>query len=446
MALSTDFTAQFGMLPKSAQEAIFADMTANDNPLPTMNMNVNGRAVTGPVFKGDAGKTDVTVGPLTAADLGAPQAVQRPQQQPGALSMAPMPRREPVDIASMLERFVPQDDSQAKYLALAAGFGSATKTGSFSEQIGNVASAMNEQKMQQAKLRSQYAPLIMQQVAAQQAREEQNIYRLEAQREAQAAAQAAAQQAQQARADQQAETIRAANERAAADRALRSEIAGNKPEPAPHFTTAADGTQYTVDRSGQARPVLDPSGKPLQAKSPMATMSASMQKELLESDDAVQSSKVVANLLNQALLLNNKAYSGYGAKGRALVRSNLPGASEEADATINLDNIMTGQALESLRATFGGAPTEGERKILLDIQASAEKTPEQRKLLMERAIAAAQTRGAYAAQKAKAIRDGSYLTEGMGEVPPPDGSAGSTPAMPTAEQLAAELARRKKGS
>ena len=48
---------------------------------------------------------------------------------------------------------------------------------------------MNEQKMQQAKLRSQYAPLIMQQVAAQQAREEQNIYRLEAQREAQAAAQ-----------------------------------------------------------------------------------------------------------------------------------------------------------------------------------------------------------------------------------------------------------------
>jgi hypothetical protein len=65
-----------------------------------------------------------------------------------------------------------------------------------------------------------------------------------------------------------------------------------------------------------------------------------------------------------------------------------------------------------MKSIFGAAPTEGERKILLDMQASVDKTPKQREAIMDRAIAAAQRREQYAKSKAVSIRDGSYLTQG----------------------------------
>jgi hypothetical protein len=92
--------------------------------------------------------------------------------------------------------------------------------------------------------------------------------------------------------------------------------------------------------------------------------------------------------------------------------SNVVG-TESADATVDIDNMMTGQGLDQMKSIFGAAPTEGERKILMDMQASADKTPTQRKSIMERAIAAAERRGKYAESKAKSIRGGTYLTEGI---------------------------------
>ena len=146
-------------------------------------------------------------------------------------------------------------------------------------------------------------------------------------------------------------------------------------------------------------------------KGNVKNMSATMQKELFEADDTVQSGRNVIGILNGALKINKDAYSGYGAKQRAVLRSNLPGQSEAADATINLDNMMTGQALESLKLVFGGMPTEGERKILLEMQASADKTPGQRKSIIERGIAAANNRVKFNASKAKSLRGGTYLTD-----------------------------------
>jgi hypothetical protein len=118
-------------------------------------------------------------------------------------------------------------------------------------------------------------------------------------------------------------------------------------------------------------------------------------------------------MLEAAKKINKDAYSGYFAKGRAVLASNLPGSTPGADATINIDNMMTGQALENLKATFGAMPTEGERKILLEMQASVDKTPKQREDIMDRAIAAAKRRSEYAGSKAKSIRSGEYLTEGI---------------------------------
>lgn len=144
-------------------------------------------------------------------------------------------------------------------------------------------------------------------------------------------------------------------------------------------------------------------------------LSATAQKELFEADDTVQSSKAVIGLLDKAITLNDKAYSGYAAGERAKLRSNLPGESDQANATVDLNNIITGQALESLKAVFGGMPTEGERAILMDMQASVDKTPAQRATIIARAKSAAERRLKFNAEKAKRLRSGAYMTEGVPE-------------------------------
>lgn len=166
--------------------------------------------------------------------------------------------------------------------------------------------------------------------------------------------------------------------------------------------------------------------KPQGAKGPM---SVTLQKELIESDDSVQAAGNVVKALETAKTQNAKAYSGYFAKARAQLASNvIPGSTESADASIDIDNLMTGGALEQLKTVFGAMPTEGERKVLMEMQASLDKTPKQREAIMDRAIALAKKRASYASAKAKSIRDGSYLTDGAA-------LPGTEPAKPAAKTV-----------
>ena len=144
-----------------------------------------------------------------------------------------------------------------------------------------------------------------------------------------------------------------------------------------------------------------------------AKLSPTAEKELFEAEDMAQSSRSATEQLRQALGLNNRMYSGVEAVRRAKIRSNLPGTDPAADATIAYDNIIGAQALASLKITFGGAPTEGERKILVDLQASADKTPAQREEILRRAIAAAEARAKLNAEKADALRAGTYTAPGF---------------------------------
>lgn len=152
-------------------------------------------------------------------------------QSQGPLSSLTGPRSpgfQEADLPAMLAKFVPEDDSSSKYLAMAAALGRPTGFGSFGESMANVADALLEQKNNQQKLRAQYTPLIMQHVAAQQAREEQAAYRMEAAREARAAQMQAAQMAQQGRVELATQAQQAAKERAEADRLSREAIAADK--------------------------------------------------------------------------------------------------------------------------------------------------------------------------------------------------------------------------
>ena len=146
-------------------------------------------------------------------------------------------------------------------------------------------------------------------------------------------------------------------------------------------------------------------------------LSATEQKEFYEAEDTVASAPNLLSALEEAKTLNKTAYSGAMADERAWLASNVGnifGAeTPNADATVNMKNVVQSQALENLKNIFGGMPTEGERKILLEMQASTEKTPKQREDILNRAMAMAQRRIDASKQKMEGISTGSiYQTQG----------------------------------
>lgn len=176
------------------------------------------------------------------------------------------------------------------------------------------------------------------------------------------------------------------------------------------YFTAADGTRYAVYANGQGIPISSAQGTPLKAQPQGgAGMNSTIQKAILETDDTVSATKNAITNLKDALKYSEKAYDGVGAAQRATARGFF-GEDERATATTMLDNIVTGNALEMLKATFGGAPTEGERAILLQLQGSANLPRAQREAIYNRAIQLAEARLASNQQKANQLRSGTYFS------------------------------------
>ncbi len=137
--------------------------------------------------------------------------------------------------------------------------------------------------------------------------------------------------------------------------------------------------------------------------------SATIAKEIFESDEGMLAGQNVVTALDRALELNEKAYSGPLAAQRGYAGSLLGAGNDAAVATEDLKNIVTAQALESLKATFGSMPTEGERKILLEIQGSVNQAPKVREGIYKRAKEMAQRRIQFNQQKARSLRDQTYF-------------------------------------
>ena len=100
---------------------------------------------------------------------------------------------------------------------------------------------------------------------------------------------------------------------------------------------------------------------------------------------------------------------------RATAGAALPGKIEPegAQATIEFDLLLKQQVLPQLKSIFGAAPTEGERKILLELQGSSSLPRAVRNKILDRAIAAAQRRMALDQQEEAALLSGSYFRAPM---------------------------------
>lgn len=139
-------------------------------------------------------------------------------------------------------------------------------------------------------------------------------------------------------------------------------------------------------------------------------------KAILDADDAISTNKSAIGLLDQAMAINDKANSGWFTGTRATLGNNLPdwavpdalSSPESSAATTEYDNLVQQGALSQLKTIFGGNPTEGERAILLELQASSSKPPEIRKKILQRAKELANNRLALNQQRADQLRGGDF--------------------------------------
>jgi hypothetical protein len=112
--------------------------------------------------------------------------------------------------------------------------------------------------------------------------------------------------------------------------------------------------------------------------------------------------------LDRAIELNSTAYEGSLSGVRKMLGSVFSSDDPAFVATELLDKTIIGSALAQMKTIFGANPTEGERKILLDIQGSSDKTRAVREKIFQDARAAAQRRLEADAKTLGDIRSGSF--------------------------------------
>lgn len=155
----------------------------------------------------------------------------------------------------------------------------------------------------------------------------------------------------------------------------------------------------------------------------MGPLTATDKKAILEADEGVLAARTAIDALKSAKGLSPRALGGWGASGRAAVANNLPdilvpdrlvASPQQGEATAELENVVTSQALAQLKSIFGAAPTEGERKILMEIQGSIGQPDNVRQKIYDRGIAMAEKRLAFNEQRARELRGGDfYRNEGQ---------------------------------
>lgn len=171
-------------------------------------------------------------------------------------------------------------------------------------------------------------------------------------------------------------------------------------------------------------------------------LSATDKKFIAEADEGVLSAENAISSLGRAIELSPKALAGPLA-GQIGYGTSLFG-SESGKATTNLTNEVMTNALGQLKAIFGGNPTEGERKIMLELQGSVNQPNEVRIDIYNRAKGLAEKRLEFNRKRAEELRGGTFYKPAA--KPDQGGQAAqpSAPAVATREQAnqAIDSARR----
>lgn len=128
-----------------------------------------------------------------------------------------------------------------------------------------------------------------------------------------------------------------------------------------------------------------------------------------KTEDNVGSLTTALDSLSKAYALNpNSLAGGWLGKGQQFL-GEISGSDDPVYVnTRQINNLLGAQALELLRATFGGSPTEGERSILLELQGIGSATKEDRAKIMMRAYTEIQKSLAREQNRLEQINSGAY--------------------------------------
>lgn len=188
------------------------------------------------------------------------------------------------------------------------------------------------------------------------------------------------------------------------------------PAPTPEVNIPS-GYEPNPDAPGAIMPM--PGGPHDPASAPPKPLSVTAQKELFEAEEAATAGDYVLSALDQAIALNEFAWDGPMAAERAFGQSFIPdnipligGNQGQEQATLQLKNVTTELALTQLKTIFGAMPTEGERKILIELQGSPSLPRNVRAEIYKRAKEMAIRRIEDSKRKAAAIRSGKFFEEG----------------------------------
>ncbi len=132
-----------------------------------------------------------------------------------------------------------------------------------------------------------------------------------------------------------------------------------------------------------------------------------------ETEDLIASADSALGSLRQAYKLNPNTFDA--SLPDMAQRKILEAAGSKDPKLINtrtMENLLGEQALSKLKSTFGAAPTEGERKILMDLQGIGAKSREERAAIMRTAFQLLQTARDRQQRRLNEITQGLYRDVG----------------------------------
>lgn len=289
----------------------------------------------------------------------------------------------------------PEADKASKaemYFRLAAAFGSPTKTGAFGE---NLALAAGEMADVSAGRRKSLAERAARQAELQKLRYQMAGEDLEAVREAQAAG--------------------TTGQRAIAQKLVEDYIASGKPQSEAGKIARDMGLQMGTPEHAAfvedyTRTKMEKELAALQIQQQaIGRMPTAMVNLKVETEDKVNSLTQAMSALEEAYARNANSYSGSALDQMQYGALSMLGS--DAPKVINtrmIENLLGEQALGQLKATFGSAPTEGERDILMDLQGIGAKSLEERGEIMLRLYQILRQRRDREAARLQEITQGSY--------------------------------------
>jgi hypothetical protein len=265
----------------------------------------------------------------------------------------------------------PEADRASKaemYFRLAAAFGAPTRTGSFGE---NLALASGELAEVAAGKRKSAADRFARELELQKTRMEMAGSEVDALRSA-------------ARSG-------AADQRAIAEKLIEQSLAAGKPQSSAGKEAVDMGfTPGTPEYAAKVAELTE-----MQRRRELAAlegqllaqqrMPAALINLKTETEDKISSVTQAMADVKEAFELNPNSYSGSALDQMQYIP--LAALGSDAPKVVNtrrIENLLGEQALGRLKTTFGAAPTEGERKILMDLQGIGAKSLEEREEIMLR--------------------------------------------------------------